>query len=175
MLVALRPPVRFNRVKPPSGAEFAFLEKRLTPRTVFLEIGGDTDLALQAAGYVERVYAVDVSGQLLRSVLMPCNLRLVLCDGVRIPVPEASVDLAWSGAFVDHLSAGNARDHLRNVLRALAPAGQYLLTTRDPAGLRRRLLEAGFSRVSCYLGAVPIPWALRSLAPQKLLRISAIK
>jgi SAM-dependent methyltransferase len=173
----LRLPVRFQPARPHTDREFAFLERRFTARTVFMEIGGaDCKLALRAAGYVERVYAVDVSGQFPRSVLVPCNVRLVLCDGVRIPVPEASVDVAWSGSFIDHLHPEDAHDHLANVLRTLAPGGEYLCVTRgSPRELRRRLLAAGFSQVFCCLGAARLSWAAHAFIPKNLLRISATK
>ena len=111
-----------------------------------MEIG--SSFALRAAAYVERVYAVDISGRLLQNVLVPCNVRLVLGDGVHIPVPEASVDLAWGGAFMDRLDAGDAAEHLRSVRRTLAPGGEYICRTRSP----ERLLEAGFSSVRSYFG-----------------------
>jgi SAM-dependent methyltransferase len=158
------------------GREFAFLERRFTPRTVFMEVGGsDCELALRAAGYVERVYAVEVSGQFLQSALLPCNLRLVLCDGVRIPVPEASVDVAWSGAFMDHLHPDDAREHLASIRRSLVSGGEYICVTVSPQELRRRLLAAGFSKVLCHLGAARIPWAAHPLVPRNLLRICALK
>ena len=164
MLVALRDNV------------FGFLARRFTPRTIFMEIAAaGYELALRAAGYVERVYAIDVSGRLLRGVLVPCNLRLVLCDGVRIPVPVASIDVAWSGDFVDRLHPDDAREHLVAVRRSLADGGEYLCSSAAPARLRASLVEAGFARVSCYLGAVRIPWAAAGLFTGKLLRISAIR
>ena len=164
MLVALRPPVRFAFAK--SNKEFGFLERRFTPRTVFMEIGGsDCALAQHAATFVERVYAIDVSGQFLHNVLAPSNLRLVLCDGVRIPVPEATVDLAWSGAFMDHLHPDDATGHLRSVRSALSDGGEYLCETTSPQETRRRMLAAGFS-------AVRIPLLSRFL---KSARIAAVK
>jgi SAM-dependent methyltransferase len=177
MLVALRPPVRLQTPGRSPAGEFSFLERRFTPRTVFMEIGGaDCQLALKAAGYVERVYAIDVSGRLLQTVLAPVNLRLVLCDGVRIPVPAASVDVAWSGAFMDHLHPDDAREHLQGVYRSLVPGGEYLCSTRGaPAELRRRMLEAGFARASCYAGAARIPWATHSFWPRNLLRFAGHK
>ena len=176
MLVALRPPLRLPRAQPARENVFGFLARRFTPRTIFMEIGGaGYELALRAAGYVERVYAIDVSGQLLRDVLVPCNLRLVLCDGVRIPVPAASVDVAWSGTFLDHLQADDAREHLAGVWRSLAPGGEYLCTSANPARLRALLLEAGFTRVACYVGALRMPWALAARFPAKLLRLSAMR
>ena len=65
------------------------LEARFTPRTVFMEVGSpDASLALRAAGYVERVYSIDVSGHLVQNVRAPSNLRIVLCDGIHIPLPR---------------------------------------------------------------------------------------
>jgi len=175
MLVALRSPVRLTGApRRDSLAPFSFLQKRFTPHSVFMEIGGaDRSLALRAAGYVERVYAIDVSGQFLHNLLVPCNVRLVLCDGVRIPVPEASVHFAWGGAFMDHLHPDDARDHLKSVRRSLLPGGEYIFTSSDCENLRERLFGAGFSAVSCWLGAARIPWATQGLVPRQLLRISA--
>lgn len=131
------------------AAGLSFLEKQFTPRTVFMEIGAaDCSFALRAAGYIERVYAIDVSGRFLQSGAAPLNLKRVLCDGVRIRVPESSVDLAWGGDFIDHLHPDDARAHLENVRRCLVAGGEYLLTTQQPAAqVRRQLLAAGFSAV----------------------------
>ena len=177
MLVALRPPVRLHAPKAESAAPFSFLKCRFTPRTVFMEIGAaDCKLALRAAGYVERVYAIDVSGHFLHNVLVPCNLRLVLCDGVHIPVPEASVDVAWGGAFMDQLHPDDAHAHLESVRRGLVPGGEYLCRTRRPAReLARRFLAAGFSKVRAYAGAARIPAASTSIFPANLLRFAAVK
>jgi SAM-dependent methyltransferase len=143
------------------------LEARFTPRTVFMEVGSpDPTLALRAASYVERVYSIDTSGQLAQNLRAPCNLRVVLCDGVRIPVPEATIDIAWSGDFMDQLHAADAPIHMESVYRALVAGGEYLLTTQQPvAEVRKRLFAAGFSVVRV---------ALLSLL-LKPLRITAIK
>lgn len=156
--------------------QFDFLQPRFTPRTVFMDVGSaDCELALQAASYVERVYAIDVSGRFLQSVLVPLNLRLVLCGGVRIPVPEASVDVAFSGGFVDQLPADDLREHLGSVLRSLASGGTYLCKTTFPAELRKAMRAAGFNAVALYAGALRVPWALAGLVPQHLRRIVATK
>jgi ubiquinone/menaquinone biosynthesis C-methylase UbiE len=171
----LRLPVRFHPGKPHSSHEFAFLERRFTPRTVFMEVGAaDCDLALQAASYVERVYAIDVSGHFIQNVLVPCNLRLVLCDGVRIPVPAASVDVAWGGAFMDQLHPDDADEHLRNVRRALVAGGEYVCRTGgSPREVAERMIAAGFLRVRYYAGNLRVPGF--SVLPSSLLRIAAIK
>ena len=167
MLVALRSPLRFQAPRSSPGADLSWLEKRFTPRTVFMEIGAaDCLFALRTATYVERVYAVDVSGAFLYTLPAPTNLRLVLCDGVRIPVPESEVDLAWSGAFMDHLHPEDAAAHLQSVRRSLVPGGRYVFTTGQPPGeIRRRLFAAGFS-------VVQIPLLARFFKP---VRITAIK
>ena len=177
MLVALRAPIRYEAGSGSSTGDIPFVESRFTPRTVFMEIGAaDCRLALRAASYVERVYAIDVSGHFLHNVLVPCNLRLVLCDGVHIPVSEAAVDLAWGGGFMDPLHPDDAHAHLQSVRRSLVPGGEYLCRTRRPAReLARRLLAAGFSKVRIYAGAARIPAASASIFPANLLRFAAVK
>jgi SAM-dependent methyltransferase len=175
MLVALRPPVRFSPPRRRPDHEFAFFERRFTPRTVFMEVGAaDCDLALHAASCVERVYAVDVSGHFIQNVLVPCNLRLVLCDGVRIPVPAASVDVAWGGAFMDQLHPDDAGEHLASVRRALVPGGEYVCRTGgSPREVAQRMIAAGFLRVRYYAGNLRVPGF--SVLPSSLLRIAAYK
>jgi hypothetical protein len=150
---ALRLPFRFQRQRPGAGRDFPFLQRRLTPRTVFMEI---------------------VSGQFLHSVLVPCNLRLVLCDGVRIPVPEASVDVAWSGRFLDQLHPDDRLEHLRSVRRSLASGGVHFCNPRKATrDVLHSFLEAGFSAVRCYAGSVRIPSAAARLISQARLRYAA--
>jgi hypothetical protein len=164
--IALRAPVRVAAGKKPEDP-YAMLEARFTPRTVFMDIASaDATLAARAASYVERVYAIDVSGRPVHSLRPRCNLRTVACDGVRIPVPEASVDIAWSGDFMDRLAPQAAAEHLQGVQRSLVNGGEYLFTTQQPvAEVRKRLFDAGFSVVRV---------ALLSLL-LKPLRITAIK
>jgi hypothetical protein len=165
--IALRAPLRFGTGKK-TADPYAMLEARFTPRTVFMEIGGghDAALALRAASYVERVYSIDVSGHLVQNLRAPCNLRVVLCDGVRIPLPEAAIDIAWGGDFMDHLHAADALEHLESVRRGLVEAGEYHFTTQQPAmEVRKRLFAAGFSAVRVSLLSLLL----------KPVRIAAIK
>jgi hypothetical protein len=111
--------------------------RRFTPHTVFMEIGaGDCSLALLAASYVERVYAVDPASRIAGGRLPPSNLRLVLSDELGIPVPEGSVDLAFSSR------PGAGRLVLAH--RSLASGGVFV--TSD-LGARAALASAGFVRV----------------------------
>ena len=164
--IALRTPLRFGTEKK-STDPYAMLEARFTPRTVFMEIGSpDAVLALRAASYVERVYSIDVSGHLVQNLRVPCNLRLVLCDGIRIPLPEAAIDIAWGGDFMDHLHAADALEHMESVRRGLVEAGEYHFTTQQPAmEVRKRLFAAGFSAVRVSLLSLLL----------KPVRIAAIK
>jgi len=164
--IALRAPLRFAAGKK-SADPYAMLEARFTPRTVFMEIGSpDAALALRAASYVERVYSIDVSGHLVQNLRVPCNLRLVLCDGIRIPLPEAAIDIAWGGDFMDHLNAADALEHMESVRRGLVEAGEYHFTTQQPAmEVRKRLFAAGFSAVRVSLLSLLL----------KPVRIAAIK
>ena len=175
MLVVLPSPVRYSPPRRKPDHEYAFLERRFTPRTIFMEVGGaDCDLALHAASYVERVYAVDVSGHFIQNVLVPCNVRLVLCDGVRIPVPAASVDVAWGGAFMDQLHSDDADEHLKSVRRVLVPGGEYVCRTGgSPREVAQRMIAAGFLRVRYYAGNLRVPGF--SVLPSSLVRIAAIK
>lgn len=151
----LRAVLPARKQEPPA---FALLERRLTPRCVFMEIGAaDCGLALAAASYVERVYAVDVSGAFIENLLVPLNMRLVLCDGVRIPVPDAVVDVAWGGSFMAHLHPDDRLEHLKNVRRCLAPGGVYLSAVRAP------FREAGFRSVKGYAGPFRVPAAFASV------------
>ena len=163
---ALRTPLGYASRKKTEDP-YTMLEARFTPRTVFMEIGStDQTLALRAATYVERVYSIDVSGQLAPSRRAPCNLRLVGCDGVRIPVPEGTVDIAWSGDFLDRLQPEAGAEHLQSVQRALANGGEYLFTTQQPvAEVRKLVFAAGFSVVRVSLLSLLL----------KPVRITAIK
>jgi hypothetical protein len=122
--------------------QFGFLQRFLTPRTVFMEIGSlDSELALRAAGYVERVWCVDAAARPGRS---PCNLRCGPMGGV----PLASVDVAFSARAI----------HPEEVRQLLAPGAVWFIHgSFVPASALR---SAGFCRVQYYVGGVPLPGAL---------------
>lgn len=156
-----------------------FLRGLLTSSTVFMEVGpGDCALAIRAATIVKQVYAVDVSEQITRGVSAPANFRLVLSDGCSIPVPERSVDVAFSNQLMEHLHPDDAREQLQNIYRCIAPGGIYICITpnrlngphdvsryfdRVATGfhlleytardLRRQLADVGFTRMRFYAAA----------------------
>lgn len=158
---------------------FRLLRSRLGLRKVFLELGaGDCALAHRVAGYVERVYAVDVAESIMSAARHTGNVVPLLSDGVSVPAPAGSVHLAFSNQLMEHLHPRDAAEQLANLQRALAPGGSYLCITpnrlygpRDVSAhfdevatglhlkeycsheLRDVLLAAGFRKVRFFAGA----------------------
>jgi SAM-dependent methyltransferase len=167
-----------------------FLRHFLRPDITFLEIGpGDCSLSKEVARSARQVYAVDVSETISLLADRPENLEIVISDGVSIPVPPQSVDLAYSNQLMEHLHPEDAFAQLRNVACALAPGGRYVCITpnrlngphdvsshfdQEARGfhlreytvteLVRLFREAGFSRARAYAQArgrvAPIPGPL---------------
>lgn len=148
--------------------QLAFLKPRLSLESIFMEVGcGDCALARQVAGEVERVYALEVSEDLMGRLGGPPNLVRVLHDGVRIPVPEASIDLAYSTRLVI--------SQLSGICRALKDGGVYWTGSKGPAAeLRAVFLAAGFSRVRFHVGTLRVPYGLARLLDDPF-RIAAVK
>jgi SAM-dependent methyltransferase len=95
-----------------------------------LEIGpGDCSVALEAARRVRECIVVDVSTEITRKAEWPDNFHLIISDGSSVPVPEGSVDIAYSNQLMEHLHPDDARQQLVNVQRALKPGGRYICRT----------------------------------------------
>ncbi len=106
------------------------LRPYLRPQTTYLEIGaGNCVLALEAAKRVAQVYAVDVSVEVTADNIFPKNFTLSISDGLSIPVPEGSIDLAFSNQLMEHLHPDDAAEQLSNIYRALKPGGRYICIT----------------------------------------------
>ena len=148
--------------------ELKSLAGALELTSVFLEIGAaDCALARRVAGYVERVYALDVSEDLMGRLGGPPNLVRMMHDGVRIPLPEASVDVAFSRSLVI--------SQLPGICNALKDGGVFFTRSRGPAAeLRHALFDAGFSAVRFHVGGVRLPYALAMFLHDDF-RITAIK
>ena len=121
--------------------QFSFLSRLFTPRTVFLHFGAhDCALALKAATYVERVYAVDVAEGITDGVRLPVNLRFVASRNLWT-VADGAIDVSFS----ERLPAARLGD----VHRCLARRGIHVFQASDDAFLREPLLSylrgAGFS------------------------------
>jgi hypothetical protein len=148
--------------------ELKTLRRLLDLHRVFMELGaGDCALARRAAGYAERVYALDVSEDIMGRLGGPPNLVRVVHDGVRIPVPEGVVDVAFSRALVISQLAG--------ICRALKDGGVYYTHSHGPAAeLRALFLDAGFSTLRFYASGLRVPYLLARMLDDPF-RIAAIK
>lgn len=144
----------------------------LTPRTVFMQLGGrDWALALRAASFAERVYVLDSAGPPPRGVRLPVNLRLVRVDDFGVGVPEGSVDVAFTDEPLER------RAFLRDVRHALAERGVLVCAAASATAreLRELLLGAGFRRLRFYAGTVRLPYWLARLAAPLRLHVAALK
>ena len=110
------------------GWDLAQLRPYLEEGCTFLEVGaGDCALSARVAEGASTVYAVDISDQAVRP--LPPNVKLCLSDGRSIPVPEGSVDLAFSDQLMEHLHPDDALAQLANIRRCLRPGGAYVCVT----------------------------------------------
>jgi len=106
------------------------LRRFLTPDTCFLEIGaGDCALSLHLAEHVRQVYALDVSETISKESHVPANFRLILSDGVSVPVPPGSVTVAYSNQLMEHLHPEDAAEQLANIVKGIATGGIYVCVT----------------------------------------------
>ena len=106
------------------------LRPYLRPNSALLEIGpGDCSLAAQIARYVRKVYAVEASAEIGTGTALPPNVELIIAGGCAVPVPQRSIDVAYSDQLFEHLHPEDASEHLKHVYRALAPSGIYICFT----------------------------------------------
>jgi SAM-dependent methyltransferase len=177
------------------------LKRFLRPDSVYLEIGpGDCALAREIAAEVKRVYAVDVSEEIAGGSSLPANFELALSDGCTIPVPDGSINVAYSDQLMEHLHPDDALEQLRNIHTALAPGGVYICLTPNrlsgPHDISRYFDESatgfhlkeytatelmsifrttGFSKVKMLAGAkgiyLPLPSFLFKLMENTLVRL----
>jgi SAM-dependent methyltransferase len=110
--------------------QLKFLSRFVSPEKTFLEIGaGDCALSLELCKSSKRVYALDVSDQIRKDVILPPNFERVTSDGFSIPLAPESVDLAFSNQLMEHLHPEDAREQLENIFKALVPGGTYVIIT----------------------------------------------
>jgi SAM-dependent methyltransferase len=111
-------------------AQMGLLQRFVTPDTCFLEIGaGDCALSLHLAERIRHVYALDVCETISRESRVPDNFRLILSDGVSVPVAPGSVTVAYSNQLMEHLHPEDAVEQLANILQGIATGGVYVCIT----------------------------------------------
>ncbi|AFZ44038.1 Methyltransferase type 11 [Halothece sp. PCC 7418] len=107
-----------------------FLQPFLRENLTFLEVGpGDCSLSIAVAKQVKQVYAVDVSNEITKNINSPPNFQFMISDGRSIPVPENSIDIAYSHQLMEHLHPDDAFAQLQNIYQALTPRGIYICIT----------------------------------------------
>lgn len=141
--------------------ELHFLRPLLARDLALLEIGaGDLALSRRLSGIVKEVHAVDVASAIAAGERPTENLHIYLTDGRALPLADNSIDLAYSNQLIEHLHAEDALEHLREVLRVLAPGGRYLCVT--PNGL------TGPWDISRMFSSVPTGMHLREYTNREL-------
>ncbi|HEY9597222.1 MAG TPA: class I SAM-dependent methyltransferase, partial [Cyanophyceae cyanobacterium] len=112
------------------GQRMQLLKQFLSPDKIFLEVGpGDCSLSIEISKYVKKTYAVDVATELTQHLKFPPNFEFILSDGCSIPVPENSVNIAYSHQLMEHLHPDDAIEQVENIYKALTPNGSYLCIT----------------------------------------------
>ncbi|MFL5657745.1 MAG: polysaccharide deacetylase family protein [Ktedonobacteraceae bacterium] len=162
--------------------QWRFLRRFLRRDAVFLELGaGDCTTALAAARFVKKVYALEVSEEITKSLRGPQNFELMLFDGCSIPLPAGSANIAYSHQVMEHLHPDDALEQLANIHKVLMSQGIYICVTPNrlsgPHDISKRFdavatgfhlkeytntelsnlfIQAGFSKVKAYVGALGI-------------------
>lgn len=97
--------------------------------------------AIRAGGHAARLEACDLFPDNFKVPEVPC--RAIDLDG-GLPLPDSSVDLAYSVEVLEHLEDQFA--YLREVHRVLRPGGRFVVTTPNVLSLTSRLrtLLTGF-------------------------------
>jgi ubiquinone/menaquinone biosynthesis C-methylase UbiE len=107
-----------------------FLQPFLTPDATFLELGpGDCRLSCAVAAHVAQVHTIDVTSNLVDPSTLPPNVRFQVSRGLPIPLPDNSVDVAFTDQVIEHLHPEDADEHLQEVRRVLSPTGLYVCIT----------------------------------------------
>lgn len=140
------------------------LEPFLGPETVFLEVGaGDCALSLHFAGKVRQLYAVEAAAEVTDGLVEPEGFKLFVTDTNPLPLDDASVDVAYSCHFLEHLHPEDAAEHAAEMCRVLRPGGVYVAVTPN------RLW--GPHDVSRYFDDVPTGFHLREYTHVELARL----
>jgi len=107
-----------------------YLNHYLEKDTSFLEVGpDDCSLFLEVAKHVKKVFAADVSNEIVKDLPHSGNFTLILSDGCKIPLPADSIDVVFSNQLMEHLHTDDAFDQLRNIFNVLNTGGVYLCVT----------------------------------------------
>jgi SAM-dependent methyltransferase len=102
----------------------------LTPNTTFLEVGaGDCALPRLVAPLVRKAYGLEVSEELTRGIQNTEKFQVLLSNGCEIPLPDNTIDVAYSFQVMEHIHPDDAIDQLKDLYRVLKPSGLYYCIT----------------------------------------------
>jgi len=106
--------------------------KLLKEDMTVLDLGaGDGYLSRAVAGAVKRVIAVDISGEMLRTLAKKAaekgvpNIETLEGDACDMPVPDSSVDLLCANMFLHHIEEPGLA--IKEMKRVLKPGGKVFL------------------------------------------------
>jgi len=106
--------------------QMTYLRRFLENKSVFVEIGpGDCALSFDVANEVNQVYAIDVSDEITKASKSPVNFKLILSDGVSIPIKEKA-DIVYSNQLIEHLHEDDVEQQLQNIVTILNKGGKYV-------------------------------------------------
>lgn len=163
---------------------------------------GDCLFCRELCESVASVTGIDISDQRGEWRDTPENFRLVVYDGYRVELPDASVDLVFSDQLVEHLHPEDTALHFALVHRLLAPGGTYFFRTPhalcgphdvsrffadEPQGFHLRewtyteleplMRDAGFTGFEAYWNArgarIRLPWRFVTWLESALARLPA--
>jgi SAM-dependent methyltransferase len=182
-------------------AQMGFLRPFLSSDATMMEIGAGTcALSLEASKLVRQVYAIEISEDMVDGIDPPSNFRLVVSDGIIIPVAKESIDIAYSHQVIEHLHPDDALDQAREIHARLKRGGIYVCITpnrlsgphdvskhfdRVACGshlkeytiteLSRLLQTAGFAEISVYAGTrgayLQVPSSVMAVCERLLERL----
>lgn len=106
--------------------------KLLKGSMTVLDLGaGDGYLSRAVAGAVKKVVAVDISGEMLRTLAKKAaeeglaNIETLEGDGCDMPVPNSSIDLLCANMFLHHIEEPELA--IKEMKRVLKPGGKVFL------------------------------------------------
>jgi len=187
------PQISLQEVGEVEVSQWRFLRRFLRKKTVFLEIGaGDCLTSFAVARVVKKVYALEVSEEITKSVHGPENFELHLFDGYAIPNFPESISVIYSNQVMEHLHRDDAVEQLTSIYHALGKRGHYICVTPNRltgphdisqffdlvatgfhlkeytnTDLSALFKKVGFSQVKAYVGAEGFYWRF----PLSLLKL----
>ena len=112
------------------ASQVRLIEPHLIPENTFLEVGaGDCALSQRIAPLVRKAYGLEVSAELTHGIQNTARFELLVADTCDIPLPDNSIDFAFSFQLIEHIHPEDVIDSMREIHRVLKPGGIYYCVT----------------------------------------------